>query len=167
MNDMEKKYLSDLEVVQLAIEIEERGYEFYKLAAEKFRDDIIKGYFENLAREENKHRNMFQELYDVLADERKNDDSAYFDMEASIYLRSLFNTSVFPTKEKAQQKFESIKTPYDVIEIAIRAEKDSILFYDEIIKDAKYDNTKRIATILKNEETKHFLDLTHALKRLA
>lgn len=36
VNDIEKKYLNDLEVVQLAIDIEDRGHEFYTLASEKF-----------------------------------------------------------------------------------------------------------------------------------
>ncbi|SNX53987.1 ferritin family protein [Thermoanaerobacterium sp. RBIITD] len=167
VNDLDKKYLNDLEVVQLAIDIEDRGYEFYRLAAEKFADDKEKkGFFENLAKEETIHKAKFEELYSHLIDEKKGDDSAYFDIEASIYLRTLFRTSVFPSKDEALKKLDTIKTPYDALELAIRAEKDSILFYDGIIKEAKFDQTKRVATTLMNEEIKHFIDLSNELKKM-
>lgn len=166
VDELSKKYLNDLEVVQLAIDIEDRGYEFYKFAAQKFSGDIKKKeFFENLAKEETVHKSKFQELYSSLVDGKKGDDSAYFDMEASIYLSLLFKTSVFPAKDEASEKLKYIKTPYDALEMAIKAEKDSILFYDTIVKEAKFDKTKKVATTLMNEEIKHFIDLSNELKK--
>ncbi|ADL67809.1 ferritin-like domain-containing protein [Thermoanaerobacterium thermosaccharolyticum] len=166
-SEIEKKYLTDLEVVSLAIDIEDRGYEFYTMASEKFSNDKkIKEFFDEMAREELIHKSKFEELYRKLLDEKKGDDSAYFDIEASIYLTMLYKTSVFPSENLVEEVLKNVDTIYDAIELAIRAEKDSILFYDEIVKEAKFDATKRIVITLLNEEIKHFIDLSNKLKEV-
>lgn len=167
VNDIEKKYLNDLEVVQLAIDIEDRGYEFYTLASEKFSDNKeIKEFFIEMAKEELVHKTRFEELYRRLLEEKKGDDSSYFDIEASIYLTLLYNTSVFPSKDSVNEVLKKINTYEDAIELAIRAEKDSIIFYDEIVKEAKFDSTKKVAVMLLNEEIKHFIDLSNRIKAI-
>lgn len=166
-SEIEKKYLTDLEVASLAINIEDRGYEFYTMASEKFSNDKkIKEFFDEMAREELMHKSKFEELYRKLLDEKKGDDSAYFDIEASIYLTMLYKTSVFPSKDSVNEMLKNINTYEDAIELAIRAEKDSIIFYDEIVKDAKFDSTKKVAITLLNEEIKHFIDLSNMIKAI-
>ncbi|HHV73405.1 MAG TPA: ferritin family protein [Thermoanaerobacterium sp.] len=165
LNNIEKKYLTDLEVARLAIDIEERGYEFYTKASEKFSsDEKLRKFFDDMAQEEIIHKSKFEELYNKLLSEKKGDDSLYFDIEASIYLTLLYNTSVFPSKDAVDEVLEKINKFEDAVELAIRAEKDSIIFYDEIVKDAKFDSTKKVAITLLNEEIKHFIDLSNMVK---
>ncbi|ORX23590.1 rubrerythrin [Thermoanaerobacterium sp. PSU-2] len=167
LNNIEKKYLTDLEVARLAIDIEERGYEFYIKASEKFSsDEKLRKFFDDMAQEEIIHKSKFEELYNKLLNEKKGDDSLYFDIEASIYLTLLYNTSIFPSKDAVDEVLEKINKFEDAVELAIRAEKDSIIFYDEIVKDAKFDSTKKVAITLLNEEIKHFIDLSNMVKAI-
>ena len=72
-----KSSINELEAIKMAINIEKRGEQFYRKAAEKFADvSDIASVFLNLAKEEEDHARTFQRIYDDFADKNhKFDDT--------------------------------------------------------------------------------------------
>ncbi|SDL47863.1 Rubrerythrin [Dendrosporobacter quercicolus] len=48
--------------------------------------------------------------------------------------------------------------------MAIQAEKDSILFYDELAAKAKFEDARKIFAVLKSEEQTHVVKLREMLE---
>jgi rubrerythrin len=58
----------DLEALKIAMEMEGKGRDFYRKAADEATDDISKALFERLFKEEEKHYAIFSNTYSFLSD---------------------------------------------------------------------------------------------------
>ncbi|MFZ5352916.1 MAG: ferritin family protein [Bacillota bacterium] len=160
---MNKSY-SILEVTRMAINIEMQGVEYYKKAAEISSSESIKAVFNILSEQEKSHAAMFTNLYDVLKDIGKANDDYLFDDTVSRYFEALTEEQVFKSHEL--QKAIDIKTPKEAVEEGLKAEKNSILFYHEIMKHMDSEEVKGILQLIIDEEKKHIVDLTVLAKTL-
>lgn len=147
-----------IELVQLAINIEKRGMEFYDAAHSTAVDSKSKELYKHLYNEEVKHMELFTELYNHIKDITTVDDSYLFDENVSAYLKSLVEEEVFKTSALAQDKNKS--TLDNIVQEAIKAEKNSILFYTELALHIKDEEVLNILDILIEEEKKHLVELT-------
>ncbi|MBN1496744.1 MAG: ferritin family protein [Spirochaetes bacterium] len=143
------------EIIDIAIGIEEAGYDFYVRCGEQFKDLAIKDAFEFLAREEKGHREIFRSMH-INPAAPGNFTEEYFS-----YLRAIGGSRVFGTRENIAGEFTvSIVSPMDALRHAMTAEKDSILFYSEM-KGLYLDDreaTELLDRILA-EERKHVIIL--------
>ncbi|QZY55129.1 ferritin family protein [Crassaminicella profunda] len=155
---------SELEILKIAKGIEEAGYDFYKKASEKFDDEDVKKMFEYLAAEEMEHKNTFQNLYDRVAEklEKQEEAQSLYDEPTTEYLKAISETAIFNTNGLTSNKVENIHSVKDALIIGLQAEKDSILFYEAIVKNTKFEMTKLVLERLIKEEVKHL----HKFKRL-
>lgn len=94
-------------------------------------------------------------------------DEYLFDAETSRYLTVLADGHIFPTAENAEVKIAEVTTIPEILQMAIQAEKDSILFYDELASKSKFEDARRIFTTLKAEEQTHVVKLRKILDSLA
>lgn len=147
-----------IELVQLAINIEKRGMEFYDAAHSTAVDSKSKELYKHLYNEEVKHMELFTELYNHIKDITTVDDSYLFDENVSAYLKSLVEEEVFKTSALAQDKNKP--TLDNIVREAIKAEKNSILFYTELALHIKDEEVLNILDILIEEEKKHLVELT-------
>ncbi len=69
------KAISDLQVLEMAMDFERQGYHLYNQAAAQTNDTNAKAVYEHLAKEENKHFTLLQETHDYLS----NNGMWYFD----------------------------------------------------------------------------------------
>lgn len=142
-----------VEVIEMAKDIEKRGKDFYVNQAEKTHNDGLKELFKKLAADEEDHYERFCELSDVIKDATKEEAEYVYDQEVSAYLEAIVEFSIFPADETVQiDKIEQ------ALQIAIYAEKDSILFYQEMLKHNEGQTAIVIKKLIK-EEKQHLLEL--------
>jgi rubrerythrin len=142
-----------VEVLEMARDLEIRGCNFYTSQVNKTKREDLKELFLKLAEDEKDHYQRFVELAQGVREETKKEAEYVYDPEVSAYLEGLVEFSIFPREDEAE--IASLK---EVFKVAISAEKDSILFYKEILEH----NQGETAAVLKKlieEEKKHLLDL--------
>ncbi|QTL99516.1 rubrerythrin [Iocasia frigidifontis] len=142
-----------VEVLEMARDIEKRGRDFYLEQASNTGDKNLAALFNKLADDEKDHYERFGELLNKLQSEIKEEAVYVYEPEVSAYLRSLVEFSVFPEGDSVEIK--SIET---ALSFAIRAEKDSILFYQELLIYNSGESAGVIKELIK-EEKKHLLTL--------
>jgi len=164
---MDVKLFSDLEGLRISMAIEARGRDFYQQAFDKAKDDTHKNLFCTLKNEEMIHFETFTKIFNKVNENKAAASDEYlFDPETSRYLTVLADGHIFPTAENAEVKIAEFTTIQEILEMAIQAEKDSILFYDELASKSKFEDAKKIFTTLKAEEQTHVVKLRKILDSL-
>ncbi|TWH51816.1 ferritin family protein [Sporomusa sp. KB1] len=159
--------LSDLEGLRIAMNIEKRGFNFYQKAYNKFNDTQAKALFKILMEEEQEHLSTFTEYFNRIEACKEAHSAEYlFDAETSKYLTVLVESHVFPTEQDAERIINELATVGNIIKLALGAEKDSILLYDELAKCSKFEDAKTVFLKLKGEEQRHVTEISHKLKQI-
>ncbi|WZL73108.1 ferritin family protein [Clostridiaceae bacterium 35-E11] len=159
--------LNELEVLQIAKKIEETGYKFYKEAAAQFEDEEIKNIFEYLALEEQEHIETFQRIYERVLEKTQEQKPLIYEASVAAYLKALSETAVFNVRELTKQRVGYVYTAKEALIMGLQAEKDSILFYEEILKHTEVEILQKTLKRLIREEIKHlhkFRNLINALE---
>jgi len=146
---------NSVEVIEMAKDIEKRGLDFYKKQAKKTEDGKLKDLLLKLAEDEQDHYDTFSKMLDKAKDLTDTDSDYVYGEDVSAYLRALIEFTVFPSEEEVEDEINSIE---DILELAINAEKDSILFYREMM-EYNNEDTNKILKRLVDEEKQHLLDL--------
>jgi len=149
------------EVLQMAVRIEENGAAFYEKAARLVRDPAAEKLLLALANAEREHRAYFRFLLDDMNALEREMPFSPEDGDNAAYLASLADAQVFPAQDPAGLLTGS-ETPVRIIEMALGAEKDSIVFYlsmKEAVPSPK--GRERLDTIIR-EELSHIRTLEKA-----
>ncbi|MCU0611925.1 MAG: ferritin family protein [Candidatus Eisenbacteria bacterium] len=117
------------EVFQMAQDIERNGARFYRKAAEGFRDSPSHAMLLELAAMEDDHLATFTDMKNHLA--AREQESPVFDPfgESELYLRAMASTHVFDTSRDPSESLTGEETLQEILKMAIKLEKDSIIFY--------------------------------------
>jgi rubrerythrin len=142
-------YYSGLEIIEIAIRIEENGQEFYTAAAEMIKEnEEIKALFCELAEKELTHIAIFQKLSDKFEPE----SFEFSKDEASDYIGHLADTHIFGRKDAGTALAKTVSTPQQALEIAYKFEIDSVNFYEELLKRTTNYAKKLIFRIIEEEK---------------
>ncbi|MCF8001925.1 MAG: ferritin family protein [Halanaerobiales bacterium] len=154
---MLKNKFNVFEMLEMAKEIENRGYRLYSTHAKLAKDQKLKDLFNKLANDEQDHYNTFDELEKKYKEKEEKDYSYLEDVKVNDYLKNLVEYEVFPKGEREELK--EMETE-EVLDKAIKSEKDSILLYQELVP---YNNeeTKEILYRLIKEEKEHYVSLVN------
>jgi len=144
------------QIIELAALIEQRGAKLYTEAIKKTEHEAAANILRHLAEQEKEHEQVFQRLYDDIAQNRKVIPKDIND-EAVGYLGSLVPRDVFPSAD--EDFIKKILTIDDAIKAGLKAEKDSILFYTELSVYGWDSDTQRILRGITSEERKHLVQL--------
>jgi rubrerythrin len=148
------------DVVLAAIEIEKRGEKFYLHLADQAEDSKIRKAFEHLAREEVKHKAMFEGLYTRLG--KATLPARSDEQEFLTYLNALIDSHpLFRFKDLEEMK-EQIVSRKGALQMAIQFEKESILFFMEM-RDFVPESEKKFINQCVEEERDHLRQLTEML----
>jgi len=151
------------DLINIAIDIERRGIMFYDIMAKSTDNEDARAVFEELAEMEREHIKIFE---DMLGEADKHQSREASSTGYSEYLQALLDDAVFTddmiTSEMATQADSDIKA----LELGMRAEKDSILFYYEM-KDIMPRRTVPIIDRIIAEEKTHLQQLSEIKKKLA
>lgn len=154
------EYFKASELLEFAIQIEKNGEIFYRAAAKKSGSDKVRNMFLYLAEEEVKHRNTYKALLKSTEDYQPPE---IYPGEYFRYLQAYADQHIFVNKEVIEKKAEMTKSDIEAIDLAMGFEKDSILYYLEMI-DHVPENEKNIIDRIVKEEHSHYLKLTELEK---
>ncbi|MFH1678927.1 MAG: ferritin family protein [Candidatus Omnitrophota bacterium] len=153
------------EIVELGIQIEKNGRDFYKTLVQHSKElaskqaengDKIKEVFQYLAGEEEKHIAVFKKILDSV---QKYDPPEAYPGEYFAYMNALAGDYIFTQKDKGSQVAKNITNSKDAVELGIRFEKDSIIFY-EGMKKAVPDYGHKLVDELILQEQSHLRQLS-------
>jgi rubrerythrin len=154
------------EVFEIAEEIERNGAKFYREAAANVSHPQAKDLFLSMASMEDGHLKTFQEMRKALSKREKAE--TVFDPydEASLYLQEMAGSKGYEGKRSPSLKLTGKESVQELLEIAIGAEKNSVLYYvglrDLVPVDAGRDKIEAII----REEVRHVADLRRQLNAL-
>lgn len=147
---------SGSEIVELGVQIEVNGKEFYTALTGKSGSAKVKEIFKYLADEEEKHIAKFREVLDSV---HKYEPKEAYPTEYFAYMNSLASGYVFTKIGKGAEMAKSAKSDKEAIDLGIGFEKDSIKFYEGMKKVVPEEGLGMIDLLI-NEERDHVKKLT-------
>ncbi len=151
--------LTVTDLFNIAIEIEHKGIAFYDVMSRSSEQAAVRQVFHYLTEMERQHVQIFQETFRAIT---QNDLS---DQQESQYVQTLVDNSVFTDEVVDSDMASRLDTDIQAVELGIQMEKDSILFYYELIsqvEESAHDAVNRIIT----EEKSHLEQLSEVKKTL-
>ncbi len=150
------------EIINVAIDIERRGIAFYDTMARSTKSTALSSAFQLLVDMERQHVEIFlsmrTEAGRTLALEN-------FTAEHGAYLEALAASSVFTDDMVTSEMVAKINSDIEALEMAIGAEKDSILFYYELRDLMPHANHSLLSQVI-SEEKAHLRQLSQMKREL-
>jgi rubrerythrin len=138
------------EILEMALQTETLGYQFYTGMAEKFKkDDSLVKLFTTLADKEKIHEKIFRGLKDSIAGTGM--EPVQWE-EVSNYMRAFVESEFFLGRSKALPSMDHVRTVQDAVKFAIGFEKETLLYFIELRSLVK---EKTILDTVINEEKSH------------
>ena len=143
------------EIVEMGIQIEKNGKDFYETLTGKSKNEKAKEIFKYLAGEERKHIATFQKILDTV---HKYEPPESYAGEYFAYMNALASEYVFTKENKGREIARNTKNDKEAIELGIKFEKDSIIFY-EGMKKVVPESQNRVVDALIAQEKNHLCKL--------
>jgi rubrerythrin len=140
---------SGSDVVELGIQIEKNGMDFYNGVASNSKSKKAVEVFKYLAGEEAKHIIAFEKLLKQVEIETPPETYAgeYYD-----YLKVLSEMHVFTKKNKGKEVAKQVKSDIQALDMAMGFERDSILLFYEMQKLVYKEDFAVIDSPIKQEQ---------------
>ena len=156
-------FFSARELIDIAIGIERSGVSFYDSLVSSTKDVTAQGAYKYLADKEREHIEIFQNMLGSLSEYQP--PEAYTE-EYALYLKALVSSAVFTDDQVARQMAQKVGSDAEAIQIALGAEKDSILFYSAM-RDLVRRSDREVVNKIIEEERSHLRQLSDLKKRIA
>ena len=138
------------ELYRIAMQMERTGLAFYTAVAEQSRDTSTRAVYEYLAASEKRHLKKFKKLWNTTG---KSAPPESYRGEYRKYIKALVKDRVFPSTAVAKSR--AAKSGLSAaLKTGIQAEKDSILFYTELMNLLPDPEKAAVRKIL-SEEKRH------------
>ncbi len=154
---------SDIELINIAIDIERSGIAFYDVMAKSTQNASVQDVFQYLADMERQHIQIFQGMLD---EANKHQVPETYTEEYTVYLQALVDSAVFTSDMAISDMAAQLGNDIGTLELAINAEKDSILFYYEM-RDIVPQPVQPTVNKIIAEEKSHLQKLSGIKKKLA
>ncbi|MHC4326136.1 MAG: ferritin family protein [Planctomycetota bacterium] len=157
-------YTAD-EIFEIAEEIERNAVEFYRQAAERSSNEDTRKLLLDMSAIEHEHLETFQKMREKLATE---EGLSLFDPfgRSAMYLQAMADSRSWEGRVNPLKDLSGNETATEIIEIALEAEKEMIVFYaglkDLVYFKAGKDKVDEIII----EELEHISALLKKLKSL-
>jgi len=154
---------SGSELINIAIGIERRGIAFYDTMTKSTENAAARDTFQYLVDIEREHIRIFQGM---LAEADKYQIPETYAGEYGAYLQALVDNAVFTDDFVTTEIATRANSDIEALELAIGAEKDSILFYYEM-RDIMPQRAQPTVNKIIAEEKSHLRQLSELKKKLA
>lgn len=148
---------------KLAMELEQKGYDFYSQTAKKTDNPLAVSVLGSLADREKVHMQRIMEFYQNLTGEKILQNDWLAKVEVPPTKKELLTTIVAKLKTSLDRKFESKEDIVDAYKIAEGLERDSYTLYDKIASEYEDPTTKKFFLALAEEEKEHYAILDDTL----
>lgn len=152
---------SGLEMLKIAILMEEEGTDFYQKGAENTTGEI-KEFLLSAASQELSHKEMFTKLYDDMSSGKEEESEYLFDEEVTKYLGGLTENQVF-NKNENLNAFKDLNT---AVKSSLDKEELTVKIYTELYNGVKDEGAKAIMNRIINEEKQHVVYFENLLRTL-
>ena len=156
-------FFSGRELINIAVGIERNGAVFYDSLADSTRDAAVQGTYKYLADKEKEHIGIFRNMLGSVGDYQPPETLTE---EYDSYLKALTDSLVFTDDQVAREIARKVNSDIEAIQIALGAEKDSILFYSEI-RDLVRMPDRDVVNKIIEEEKSHVRQLSDLKKDLS
>jgi len=143
-----------LEALQIAIQMEIDGKEYYLKASQESGNELGKKLLQSLSNEEDIHRQKFEEIYNAIRN-KKAWPATDFEPDGGKGLRTIFARAI----EEPGSDIKASATELDAVEKAMELENKAYDFYKSQGKMATYDVERDFYEVLAAEEREHHLIL--------
>ena len=143
-----------LEALQIAIQMEIDGKEYYLKASQESSSELGKKLLASLAAEEGIHRQKFEEIYNAIRN-KKTWPTTDFQPDGGKRLRTIFARAT----EDMGSDIKALATELDVVQTAMDMENRTYDFYKSQGKNTNYDTERDFYEALAAEEKEHHLIL--------
>ncbi len=143
-----------LEGLQIAIQMEIDGKEYYLKASQESSNELGKKLLQSLSAEEDTHRRKFEEIYRAIRSQ-KAWPVTDFQPDGGKKLRTIFARAT----EEMVSNTKAPTTELDAVQTAMDMENKTYDFYQNRGKDAIYDAERDFYETLAAEEREHHLIL--------
>ena len=135
------------ELIEMAVQTERLGYQFYTQMAERFRDNqALAGLLSTLAAKEQVHEQVFTKLKDTARDAVEGPE------DVGNYMRAIVEGKFFMGSKKSLPDMQGIRTEADVVAHALGFEKETLLYF--FVMQDMVEETGPIREII-SEELSH------------
>jgi len=184
---MTNNTFSGLEMLKIAILMEEEGYNFYINGA-KYTTGETKQFLLAAAGQEFIHKQKFTKLFDDLASSKVDESEYLFDIEVTKYLKGLIENQVFDKndqsteglksalkyplksqefkfnkKVQAKNAFEDLKS---AVKYALKSEQLTVKVYTKMYEVISQSEVKGILSVILKEEKAHVVYFSKLLKEI-
>lgn len=157
-----KNIFAGSEIVEIGIQIEKNGRDFYNVLIGQSKNKNAKGVFKYLAGEEEEHIITFQRILNSV---QKYEPSEAYPEEYFAYMNALAKEHVFTQKDKGVEVAKKVKNDKEAIEFGIGFEKDSIILFEGMKKIVPEYDIKIVDSLIAQEQNhlKKLSELKNAL----
>ena len=159
---MENEQARTIKVLQLAVQMEKDGKEFYQKASRKSSNKLAKELFQQLGNEENVHRKKFVAIYDALKRGQNWPDVGSPSAKGE-KIKSLFAEAT----KALGSKFKVAESELEAIKIAMDMEVRSYNLYHSRSAESTLPAEKQFYQTLAGEERGHHLALLDSYEYLS
>ena len=156
---------SGCEILDVALQIEKNGRAFYEELTKCARNEKVKEVVSFMMEEEAKHLETFKTMQEALACENYTTSETY-PGEYQAYVKALADSHVFTKEHDVREQCKRLETDSDAIQAAIGLEKDSIVFYNEMMRFLRDSDKMTISKVI-DEERAHIAKLWELKTKLA
>jgi rubrerythrin len=150
------------EIVKFAVEIEKEGIVFYQTMSDKTENDELKEIYDGLRDDEKLHQAIFEALLSTVDG---NVELMDMDNDYAAYLNAMVKNAVFD-EEEAKKKASDISSDLEAIDYALAKEKDSVVFYLNLLKLLNKEEDKETLDKVIKEEQVHMIKLLNIKEKI-
>ena len=143
------------EIVEVGIQIEKNGKDFYEALTGQSKSEKSREIFKFLAEQEEQHIHVFQ---DILKAVHQYEPPESYPGEYFAYMKALASEHIFTKENKGKEIAGTVKTDAEAIDLGIKFEKESILFYEGMKKVVPENQIKPVDALIA-QENNHLLKL--------
>ena len=143
---------SAAEAFEIAMQIEKNGEAFYHAVAARMTDPSVKKLFQELAAQEQRHYEAFQEMAGTVEGAASPAAPDAERDEYQVYLQATLDSALFAGPDKALVLAEQAHDHQAALRVAIGFEKDTLLFFYDLRDMASVAEQKTINGIIVEEK---------------
>jgi len=152
MDGRDERLLTDSEVLELSLKMEREGQHFYGGLSKLIDDPTIKGFLEQMHKEEVQHEKLFKSMLEKKGDqlygwEDKNELHEFIDEH--------FKTDIFPPLEDIIDENSNFESLQKAVDFAVEAEIISAEFYSLLGEFCENLEAKTSLLMLEQAENDH------------
>jgi rubrerythrin len=162
---MSYEQFEEKEAVKISAVIEANGFKFYTILALRVSDPAVKSVLSDLARDEKKHLRIIEDKFFPKAGFNEQITDEEVAMEANIERSG--QADIFTRHVDMEEIINVLETPLKALELALDAEKYSVVFFGELAEKAETPDARSIYEAFVEEETRHVAKVEGRIARLS